>query len=288
MKEILVMDCEERGAFWLTLGCDCSIHFTTTAEEGLEMLSENIGLIFVSLSLRDMDSMEVIERIVEKYPSTAVVIIAPCGDAPCRCLEAFKKGAWDYMKKPLKATEVLGKISAFIGGGTGLQRNRSESRSTETVMHEQYPDIPFHIAKGVLKVRDFIAQNYSESLSLSEACKMAATSKTYFCRYFKDITGHSLRSYHNLVKVQIAEHFLKDRSLSVTDVAMKLGYHDSNYFSTIYKKITGTPPNSRKNAVHGIGIIGQTAQGPGNSLEQVTPRNVVGRWEPQERRASLH
>ncbi len=259
VREILVMDCEERGAFWLTLKSDYRILFVTTGEEGLQALSENIGLVFLSLTLQDMNSMEVLRLITKEHPSTAVVIIAPCGqEEPCMCMDAFREGAWDYIRKPLKAEEILRKIKVFMNGDSLPRQHQHASFSTETVIHEQYPNIPFHIVKGVLKVRDFVAQNYSESLSLTAACKMAATSKTYFCRFFKDITGHSLRSYHNLVKVRMAEHFLKDRSLSVSDVAIRLGYSDSNYFSTIYKKMTGTPPKSRKTGVQNLCKIGQT------------------------------
>ncbi|HWR57304.1 MAG TPA: DNA-binding response regulator [Thermodesulfovibrionales bacterium] len=270
MREILVMDCEERGAFWLTLKSDFVIAFVTTGEEGLEKLSENIGLVFLTLTLQDMSSMEVLDEIKRKYPSTAVVIIAPCGtEEPCLCMEAFRRGAWDYIRKPLKAEEILRKIRVFMNGDNDPQHQRHESLSTETAMQEQYPDIPLHIVKGVLKVRDFVAQNYSESLTLEAACKMAATSKTYFCRFFKCITGYSLRSYQNLVRVQVAEHLLRDRQLSVSDVAGRLGYNDSNYFSTIYKRVTGVSPTHRQMPIQSPCMLGRTRQDIGKSPEHI-------------------
>jgi YesN/AraC family two-component response regulator len=198
MNEILVMDHEARETFWITLKSDYKILFATTAKKGLNMLSENVDLVFLSIELQDMNSMEVFRLIKQEYPSTAVIIIASCGTEEMY-MEAFGKA-----------------------GG------------------------PTHIVDGVLKVRDFVTQNYSESLTLTAACKMASISKTYFCRFFKNITGHSLRSYHHAVKIRMAEELLRDKRLSIKDIARRLGYHDSNYFSTIYKKFTGVSPKQRQ------------------------------------------
>ncbi len=246
--EILVMDCEERGAFWLTLKSDYTILFAATGE-GIELLSERTALVFLSLTLGDADSMDLLGLITRKYPSLPVIITAPCGtEKPCLCMEAFRRGARDYMRKPLDAEEILRKIDLTLTPGDAPHESRETSPAPKTLRDEQYRDIPSHLVSGVVKVRDFIAQNYSEPLSLAAACKMAATSKTYFCRFFKCITGHSLRRYHHVVKVRRAEELLRDTGMSVTDVAIKLGYNDSNYFSTIYKKLTGVSPRSRKTA----------------------------------------
>ncbi len=275
-REIIVMDCEERGAFWLTLRSDYTIHFTTTAAEGLEMLSDKTGVVFVSLTLADINGMEVLGLIARKYPLTPVIIIAPCRTGePCRCMEAFRRGAWDYVRKPLKAEDILKKITIFTGEDGGPDRQKVIPQQAKAVAREHYPNVPAHIAQGVLKVRDFVAQNYSESLSLSAACKMAATSKTYFCRFFKRITGHSLRSYHNVVRVQMAEHFLRDKRLSVSDVATRLGYHDSNYFSTIYKRMTGAPPKCRGKSVQALAGIRVTKEEAGKTLEYIGQRQVL-------------
>lgn len=246
-NEILVIDCEERKVFWLTLESDYEILFATTAREGIEMLSENTGLVFLGLTLRDIDSMEVLGLIKKKYPFAPVVIIAPCGtEKPCVCMEAFKRGALDYIRKPLKTEVIQQKIDALLTRGDVFQKRQDVPSPAEPIRDGLYPDIPPHLINGVFRVKDFVAQNYSESLSLAAACKMAGTSKTYFCRFFKRITGHSLGSYHHAVKIQVAEQLLSDERLSVTDVAIRLGYNDSNYFSTIYKKITGISPRYRK------------------------------------------
>jgi len=249
--EILVMDCEDRGAFWVTLKSDHPVHFVTTAHEGLDMLSEKTSLVFLSLRLTDMSGLEVLSMIKKEHPSTPVIMISSCGTEET-CIEAFRRGARDYLRVPLDAEEILYKIGILMKlREAAPQRRRFVSLAREKSHEEYYLDIPSHLVNGVLRVRDYVDQNYSESLTLSAACKMATTSKTYFCRFFKRITGHSLRNYHHVVKMQIAEELLRDKRLSVTDVAIRLGYDDSNYFSTMYKKITGTCPRQRQMADHG-------------------------------------
>jgi two-component system response regulator YesN len=250
-SEILVMDCEERGNFWLTLKSDYKILFATTAEEGLEMLSDKVGLVFLNMKLPDMKSMEVFRLIKKEHPSAAVIIITACGTGE-ESIEPFRKEANDYAQRPLEAEDILQKIRTLVSMSNDAQKQAGGSFPEETVQDEQYPDIPPHVAKGVLRVRDFLTHNYSESLTLSAACKMASVSKTYFCHFFKRITGHSLRSYQHAVKMEMAGELLRDRRLSVKEVARRLGYSDPNYFSTIYKRITGNSPRQR--GAHGRSV----------------------------------
>ena len=244
MKEILVMDSEERKTLWATLKSDYNIRFATTAREGLSMLSRSVGLVFLSMRLPDMNGMEVLRRIKKEYPATAVIVTASCG-AEETDMEAFRKEARDYPEKPMGAEEILEKIRMLVEKKNPSPVHNTAALSTEALHEEYYPDIPSHVVRGVLKVRDYVAEHHSESLTLAAACKMASVSKTYFCRFFKRITGHSLGSYQHVIKMQIAEELLRDRRLSVKDVAHRLGYSDANYFSTIYKRVTGSSPRRR-------------------------------------------
>ncbi len=244
MRDVLAIDCKEHELFWTTLKSDCRILFAETAKKGMNMLSENISLVFLSKRLSDMNGLETLSMIKKEYPSTAVIIITSCSTEEA-CIEAFRKGARDYMRKPLKQGEILEKIR-ILNNINNDSPGRQHIPLSKKSIYDDYPDIPAHLVSGVLKVRDFIAQNYSEALSLSAACKMASISKTNFCRFFRCITGQSLRNYHHWVRIKIAEELLRDKRLSVTEVAIRLGYNDSNYFSAIYKRITGISPRQQQ------------------------------------------
>ena len=57
----------------------------------------------------------------------------------------------------------------------------------------------------------------------------------------------SFTEYINDVKIKKAMEFLQGTSYSVSEIAQGLGFDDSNYFSRLFKKITGeTAINYRK------------------------------------------
>jgi AraC-like DNA-binding protein len=252
MKDILVIDCKGRENFWIGLKSNHGVFFATTAYEGLNLLSENIGLIFFNLNQLESGDMEMLRLIKKAYPSTEIVMITSC-DAEETCTKGHVKDA-NCSGRHLNDSNILHQIRAIIHTDDAHQEVRHTVLPVGSDDVSRLPNIPSHLVSGILKVRDFITQNYSESITLNDACKMASTSKTYFCRYFKSVTGHSLRNYHHVVKVKMARELLRDKRLSIADIAIQLGYNDSNYFSAIYKKMTGVSPKYHRVPSQNISI----------------------------------
>ena len=52
--------------------------------------------------------------------------------------------------------------------------------------------------------------------------------------------------YFNRLKIEKAKQYLKEGN-SVKETALRLGFYDTNYFSTVFKRITGNSPNKVRN-----------------------------------------
>ncbi|WP_432464647.1 helix-turn-helix domain-containing protein [Agarivorans sp. QJM3NY_33] len=59
------------------------------------------------------------------------------------------------------------------------------------------------------------------------------------------LTGSSTNKFLNQLRIRKAMTLI-ETGLSITDVAYRVGYNDSNYFSTKFKCITGQSPSAYK------------------------------------------
>lgn len=96
-----------------------------------------------------------------------------------------------------------------------------------------------HIIQSVAK---YISQNFSKNITLVSTAKKYNVSPEHLSRQFKKNTGFNFNEYLNLVRVQNAEKLLKTKDMSMTEVAFYCGFNDSNYFSTVFKKVVGVSP----------------------------------------------
>lgn len=88
----------------------------------------------------------------------------------------------------------------------------------------------------------FIHENYSLSLSLADVAEKAGLSTAYFSTVFKKENGDSFVEYLTELRVERAKELLRDRQVCIYEVGEKVGYPDPNYFSKIFRKVTGLSP----------------------------------------------
>lgn len=81
-----------------------------------------------------------------------------------------------------------------------------------------------------------------ESWSSKELAKKLNYSESYLRTVFKMAGNISLKAKINQIRLEKAKRFLKYSNEAVTQIAFSLGFSDSNYFSTYFKKHTGVSP----------------------------------------------
>lgn len=90
------------------------------------------------------------------------------------------------------------------------------------------------------KALEMLEENYSGKLNTQIMAEAFSYNESYFCRKFQKAFNCSFSEYLKLYRVSRAKEILKHKS--VTETAMETGFSGDQYFSRIFKEITGMSP----------------------------------------------
>jgi len=98
------------------------------------------------------------------------------------------------------------------------------------------------------RVLKYMRRNHSQRITLEDICKHFGYSRSYVSHAFRKRVGKSFRESLNEMRLEDAKSLLKYSSLTVTEIALSVGFGDSTYFSSVFKSYVGmTPSEYRKN-----------------------------------------
>lgn len=96
--------------------------------------------------------------------------------------------------------------------------------------------------EAVDRARRFIAERFAEDLTLESVAAHVMLSPYYFSKVFRQVVGENFVDHVTRVRVEQAKRKLASPEASVKEVCFAVGYHDPNYFSRVFKKVTGRTP----------------------------------------------
>ncbi len=88
---------------------------------------------------------------------------------------------------------------------------------------------------------DYIDANYGQDLTLDQAARYAGFSKYHFARLFKVYTNTTFYNYLCHKRVQAAQTLLST-NISITDIAIRVGFNNTTSFCRCFKKFTNCSP----------------------------------------------
>jgi two-component system nitrogen regulation response regulator NtrX len=110
MANILVIDDEKsiRSSLQEVLEYENhTVSLATNGPEGLEMLEKDeYDVVLCDIKMPKMDGIEVLQKSAEISPDTPVIMISGHGNIDT-AVEAIKKGAYDFIEKPLDLNRLL-------------------------------------------------------------------------------------------------------------------------------------------------------------------------------------
>lgn len=111
-------------------------------------------------------------------------------------------------------------------------------------------DIPADIHttdRQIVLAAQFISSRYADNITAEDIAAAAGYSPNYLSRKFRESTGVGIHEYLVFIRLQKAAVELVTTKNSVTEIALRCGFSDGNYFKDAFKKKYGiTPREYRK------------------------------------------
>lgn len=254
MIHLLIADDEmlERAVLCKTLkknlGDRCRIF---QAENGREALSvyerEKIRIAILDIEMPGINGIEAAERIREKDKDCCIIFLTAF-DEFAYARKAITVRALDYLLKPYEEQELMLVVEEAMRVAEGLQKDwerkiTGEEAGTEKfqkdAVEESYAGAETGLQEMVIQ---YIRDNYRSELSMQDVARAMSYSEAYFCKLFKQCFGKNFTSYLTEYRVEEAKRLLEDPMVNIKEIGKAVGYGDSNYFTKVFRRVTGVSP----------------------------------------------
>ncbi len=169
--------------------------------------------------------IRLVETIRARWPWIWTVGITGALNADELIIQAFRSGVQDFLKKPFALADLE---AAVARAEPRAQARRTGDRS--------------QLEAAIERVIAFIGEHYGERLSLSDVANLAAMSRWHFCRMFRVATGQPFSHYVRELRLARAKELLTTTGLSLTEVALEVGFYDLPHFDKVFRRRFGISP----------------------------------------------
>ena len=157
--------------------------------------------------------------------------------------QAISVRAMDYLLKPYNERELVFAVEDAIRQ-VSVQlpaRPAQPPAPAEPLRREEDEDMRTAIIRA--EISRFIDAHYGEDISMQDAAAALRYSDAYFCKLFKQCFKVNFSAYLNEYRVNKARQLILDPRLSLKDIGAAVGYSDANYFTRVFKRLTGQTPS---------------------------------------------
>ena len=105
--------------------------------------------------------------------------------------------------------------------------------------------------KVLAKICDYLEQNIHRPLCFSDIVKHFNLSASVVKRIFREQMGCGVMECFNRIRVDAAKELIREGDQNFTEIAASLCFGSSQYFTTVFKRVSGmTPTEYRASALH--------------------------------------
>lgn len=244
---IIEDDDEIRHYMCSELNTDFRISECTNGREGLEIiLKEKPDLVISDIMMPEMDGITLCRKMKQNININhiPVILLTAKSKAEDR-IEGLEIGADAYIVKPFNTELLRTTISNLIA-------NRERLRGTligEQQVEEKIVKIAMKSNDEILmeKVMKTINENLTNpALNVEMLASNVGMSRVHMHRKLKELTNQSARDFIRNIRLKQAADLLREKNLSISEVAYATGFSNLSHFSNSFREFYGISPTEYK------------------------------------------
>lgn len=239
MYQVLLVDDEIKITWWLSKSIAwqkygfeiCEI--CTGGLPAIQYLQHHhVDLVITDIRMPGLSGLELIQKIQECRPSVKTLILSGYNQFEY-AQQALKYGVKAFLLKPLDPCELVEFLQK-------LSLDLEHENLSAPVKEKTAPYLDFLKADNKIEdVMTYIDMNYNKDISLKTTAELFEFHPAYLGKLFKDTFGSSFNTYIHKKRIGKLKKLLVQSSLPVSQLLESVGYHNPEYFYTIFKKYEG-------------------------------------------------
>lgn len=215
----------------------------TNGCEALEYIKENnVDVIISDIIMPEMNGLQLCQSIKTDISTSHIIVILLTSDTNTKMqIDSYNMGADAYVAKPFKTSILNAQLESLL-----KKRRTSQMQFTANPIETSISDSSFTSLdqQFIKKALDIVEQNLSDAdLDVTILADKLNMSRSTLTRKIKVITGKTPLDFIKDIKMQHARQMLENKTATVADVIIALGYSDHKNFTNTFKKTFGMTPS---------------------------------------------
>jgi signal transduction histidine kinase/DNA-binding response OmpR family regulator len=221
------------------------IHFATNGKEALTQIKKTYpDLIISDVMMPIMNGIELCAQLKndEKHSHIPIILLSAKSQIHDK-IEGLESGADAYIAKPFSLMEIRKTVDSLI-----QQRKKIIYKYSKNSLQFSEEELVSQDMMIIQSATEFVLEHIeNENLSVVDLSNHLNMSRFTLIRRFKGINNMTPNNFIQKIRLEKAKELLKNKVASVSEIAYKVGFASTTYFTSSFKKEFNVTPKEYYN-----------------------------------------
>ena len=229
--EMIIREGLQKVVKWADFNCEVA-GTAADARSGAALIREvRPDILITDICMPGQSGLVMLAGLRSEFPDMQVTVLTGYREFTY-AQEAIRLGVTRFLLKPSKMAEINEALTVMVEKLKDREPSSGDQNTGSFIVNQAIA---------------YMEKHYSEKLTLQDVAEVCYVSQWHLSKLLNKYSEQSFYDLLNGIRINAAKELLRDPSLRVGDVGMRVGYVDSAHFARIFKKIAGCSANEYRN-----------------------------------------